>query len=264
MNYLKITISILLLLTTLSVTGQDQQINQVDAQGRKHGEWKKEYPNGQTIYSGQFNHGEPVGTFKRYYPDGTLKAKMEYSTPNKVYTQLYNKDGKKQAEGIYLNRNKDSTWVIYDEQGNIVSKENYNDGTRDGKSVKYYPGGEPAEIINWNSGKKDGMFKQFFDNGEVKMQGRYVEGLLDGYLTLFYPNGYKKVEGKYVENLREGDWVYYNEHGDTTQVLNYTNGVPENQDSLERIETEEINKLENMKGKYKDPRDMFYNNNERK
>jgi antitoxin component YwqK of YwqJK toxin-antitoxin module len=243
---------------------QNNELNQRDNQGRKHGEWTKKYDNGQAIYIGEFEHGKPVGTFKRFYPDGTLKAVMNYKTPQKVFTELFNKKGTKQAEGIYYNRKKDSTWKLYDTKGNLVSIESYDKGVREGKSVKFYPDGDTSQVMRWKSGKKHGVFKQFFENGNIKMQGRYINGLLDGYLTFFYPNGYRKVVGRYKDNLREDKWVYYNNQGDTAHIRNYKKGIPENQDSLERLETKEILELEKNKGKFGDPRDQFYNNSRRK
>ena len=262
MNWTTVILCIILLFGSISTQAQSQEINQVDEKGRKHGKWIKKYPNGQSIYIGKFKHGEPVEIFKRYYPNGSFQAIMKYRTSDTVFAELYNKNEQKQAEGIYIKKQKDSTWNLYDDNGNIISKDTYDKGSRDGQSLKFYPDGDTSQIMRWDSGKKHGIFKQFFDNGNVKMHGRYVDGLLDGFLTLYYPNGYKKVEGRYKENLREGDWVYYNEHGDTSEVITYQKGVPENQDSLERIQTKEINELEKNEGKFENPRDQFYNNRE--
>lgn len=251
-------IPFILMISACHVFGQTEKVNQYDQQGRKHGKWTKPYRNGQKAYVGQFNHGEPVGTFKRYHPNGNLKAIMNYREDDKVYTELYNLKGKKQAEGIYTGRKKDSTWLIYDENGNLVSKERYETGKREGKSVKFYSSGDTSQIMRWKDGKKHGIFKQFFENGQLKMIGRYLEGTLDGHLTIFYPNGYKNVEGKYKDNLREGKWVYYNEYGDTTNTIKYKKGIAENQDSLQRAESEELLKLEQNEGKFKDPKEQFY------
>lgn len=260
----KIILGALLLLACMPGLSQTSEINELDQNGQKHGKWIKKYPDGNILYTGKFKHGQPVGIFKRYHPNGELKAIMEYKSNTKVYAELYNKEGVKQAEGIYLNQKKDSVWCLYDENGTLVSKDSYDKGQRDGKSYKYYPSGQVSQMMSWTQGKRDGVFKLYFENGNTKMQGMYKQGIIDGYLTFFYPSGRKKIEGKYSQNLREGEWVYYNEHGDTSQVINYTRGIPENEDSLERIETQEILDLEKNEGKFADPRDQFYNNSQRK
>jgi hypothetical protein len=50
------------------------QVNQTDAQGKKHGEWIVYYE-GSSVprYKGQFEHGKPVGKFVHYYPTSVVK-----------------------------------------------------------------------------------------------------------------------------------------------------------------------------------------------
>ncbi|MFO8235439.1 MAG: hypothetical protein R6U04_08560 [Bacteroidales bacterium] len=237
---------------------QDNNINQKDDQGRKHGTWVKKYPNGKKMYEGDFEHGKPVGEFKRYHNNGELQAIMHHSSEQKVFTELYNKEGKKTAEGLYINKKKDSIWSFYDPRGNLISKEEYDNGLRNGESVKFYPEGDTAQIMPYKKGKKNGPFTDYFRNGNIQMQGRYINDTLDGELTLYHSNGNKKIEGKYEQNFKEGDWIYYEEDGDTSQILNYTNGTPENKDSLDRIDTQKIIELERKEGKFDDPKDMFY------
>ena len=45
------------------LAGAQGQINQKDAQGRNHGLWKKNHPNGKLRYIGNFDHGKEVGPF---------------------------------------------------------------------------------------------------------------------------------------------------------------------------------------------------------
>ena len=44
-----------------------QDVNKLDEAGKRHGVWKKFYPNSKQLrYEGEFNHGKEVGTFKFY------------------------------------------------------------------------------------------------------------------------------------------------------------------------------------------------------
>lgn len=252
---IKLWIILFLLASFNSFSQNNKNINQFDDTGKKHGVWIKKYSNGQIQYKGKFKHGNPSGEFKRYYPNGNLMAIMQHRSGDEVYATLFNKKGKKRAEGKYINKKKDSTWVFYGPEGNVISRENFDMGTRDGKSTKFYPSGDTSQIIIYRDGIRHGIFKQFFPNGNLKLLARYQKNELDGYVTFFTPKGYKEIEGLYRDNLRQGEWVYYENASDTARVLQYKNGEPLNEDSLELQESQRIRQLENNKGKFGDPRD---------
>ncbi len=252
-----------LIATSFNLQAQTDTINNYDDQNRKHGTWIKRYPEGQIRYKARFEHGKPVDTTRRYHQNGNLKAVMIYKTPERVFTRLYNKDGKKLAEGFYQNKKKDSIWTFYDKEGRIVAKDGYDNGTRNGLSVRFFRNGDTSHVVKWKEGKRDGKIVQYFENGNEKMIGYYSNGSLKGPLTIFYPNGFKKVEGHYKSDLRDGKWVHYNEKGDTTNVITYIEGTPKNENKLERKETQEVLELENNKGKFDDPRKMIQQRNRR-
>ena len=255
MGKINILIILFLLASITGLSQKNQNVNQFDEEGQKHGLWIKKYSNGQIQYKGEFNHGKPTGKFKRYFPNGNLMAIMQHRSEGEVYATLFNKEGKKRAEGKYINKKKDSTWVFYDPQGNIILKEKFDMGKRNGRSVRLYSNGDTAQIVVYRDGEKHGIFKQFFPNGNLKLLARYQNDELDGYVTIFAPNGFKEIEGLYRNNLRQGEWVYYENATDTAQVLEYKNGEPLNKDSLEQEESREIIRLENNEGKFGDPRD---------
>src|SRR6056297_1695208 len=261
---MKISKTLMLLFFSFLFSSKLYGQNQVDDNGRKHGVWKKKYPNGQIQYKGQFKHGKPVDTFKRYYPNGKIKAIMIYKDQGKVYAQLYDKKEIKKAEGYFINRKKDSVWNYYNEYGNLVSKDRYENGQKHGKSVKFYRSGDTSQVSHWKKGTKDGLFKQYFTNGKLKLLSNYKNGKINGYVTVFFPDGSKKIEGKYVNNLKEGKWVYFEDNRDTSKVINYKDGTPLNSNELEEKEYKEILELENNKGKFESPRDEFYKNPRRR
>ena len=247
----------LLIWPAIAVSQSSDTINQRDKQGERHGLWIKKYNNAQVKYRGHFEHGQPVGTFKRFYPNGKKKAVMQHRDSGRVYARLYDQKGRKRAEGRYINKKKDSTWCFYSRQGQLRLRETYSQGRRHGKSVKYYPDGDTAGLTNWQKGLKDGPYKQFFPNGRPKMLAQYKNGELHGPFTIFYPNGLKEIEGTYHNNLRKGKWVYFNESADTSRVLIYENGEPRNEEKLELKESQRLQELENNKGEFGDPREIL-------
>lgn len=238
-------------------TGHSQDsLNQYDRQGQKHGLWVKTYPNGQEKYRGHFEHGEPQGTFKRYFSNGNTMAMMDHSHPGGVYAQLFNKQGQKQAEGLYVNQKKDSIWVFYNSNGRLVMQESYDMGRRNGRSVKFFPDGDTSHVTTWRNGQRHGVYKQYFPNGRIKLMARYEQGELDGPFTIYFPDGFKEIFGAYRNNLRHGKWVYMDSHTDTARVVQYEHGEPLNEEAMELKEYKEIQQLENNQGKFGDPREI--------
>ena len=66
---ISILVTFILLFTTAVVFSQNE-INQLDGQGKRHGIWKKNFNNSEQIrYEGVFNHGKEIEVFKFYCED---------------------------------------------------------------------------------------------------------------------------------------------------------------------------------------------------
>src|SRR5688572_17555325 len=103
------------------------QVNQVDANGKKQGVWKKAYENNAVYrYVGQFKDDKPYGKFVYYYESGDVEAVINFSDDGSVgYSKMYHESGYMMARGKYVNQQKDSTWVYFDDRGIISYQENY-------------------------------------------------------------------------------------------------------------------------------------------
>ena len=56
--------SFFFILTSSLLFAQQENSNQVDANGKRHGKWTKYFEGTEQIrYTGEFNHGQEVGTF---------------------------------------------------------------------------------------------------------------------------------------------------------------------------------------------------------
>lgn len=84
-----ITIILLLGISAGSNCQIPNNINQMDAKGEKQGYWIKKYPDGQILYEGSFRNNKPVGEFKRYYEDGSLKSVLMYSDKKMKHLRKY-------------------------------------------------------------------------------------------------------------------------------------------------------------------------------
>jgi len=215
----KILIVLIILLNFTSFS-QSQPINKKDSQGKKHGVWKKPYKDVKIYqYVGQFRHGVPYGTFTYYYKSGNVESKMRFVKGTQVaYSTMYHESsGRIMAKGKYVNQQKDSLWLYFDNKGQLKSQEWYKNGKLNGQRVVYY---EPvngqyrvARYEYYKDGMLNGDFKEYYKNTKLKSQGRYINGFLDGNVVYYYQNGrIQKVE-KYAHNVKHGWWVFYDEKG---------------------------------------------------
>lgn len=203
-------------------------VNKVDELGKKQGQWSK-YENGILKYEGQFKNDKPVGTFKYYYKDKSIKALTTYSANAIIArTIMYHPNSKKSAEGIYHNEEKDSIWNYFDDNEGLISKETFFKGLKHGVSKIYYLDGGVSEELNWKNGIRDGAWVQYFKNGNIKLSATYKNGKLDGMIKQYYVSGKIKYYGKYVNSQKHGTWMRMNEDGKPAKKDIYNKGVVTN------------------------------------
>lgn len=254
-----ITVLIFVFHTCLS---QADTINQIDDQGLKQGFWTSYYSDGIPKYEGNFKDNRPIGTMKRYYNDGTLKAKLSYSeTGDSVHTQLYSMKGELSAEGLYITKKKHGLWKYYsDYLGIIISEEPYKMGVKEGIVHNYYANGELSEELEYQNDIKNGIWKQYFENGQLKFESSYINGIIDGAFTLYYSNGEIDVEGKYKHGLREGVWTFYDMSGKKKEEIIYINGQPENREEILKQQRQFFDMIEQNEGRFQEPGESIYGN----
>ena len=231
--------SILLLLFAVvaqPLVAQEQaQLNQKNAKGEKVGEWKGYYDDGSVRYVGQFKKDTPFGIFYHYYGDGKLQTKMIYRTSKVVFTTMFYSTGEKLAEGQYVNKLKDSTWVTFGEGNKIVEKGDYENGNKKGVWRTFYLSGDVSAEMNYAHDMKEGAYRIFYIDGKVKDSSNFNGGKLDGLSVMYDTEGKKILEGSYSLGKRDKDWVYYGENQTIEKVLNYENGELKNPDDLKTI-----------------------------
>jgi len=202
------TLFTLLLISFCSLTFSQ---NKVDSQGRKQGKWTKPYKNTAMMhYSGQFKDDVPYGQFVYYYESGNVQSKMTFTNKGKsAYSVMYHEStGNRMAKGKYLNQEKDSLWVYYDNKGQLKSQEIYKNGKLNGQRVVYY---EPvngqyrvARYEFYTNGVLDGQFKEYYPNTKIKVEGTYKDGNYHGIVRYYYGHGKKERIEKYQYAVKHG------------------------------------------------------------
>jgi antitoxin component YwqK of YwqJK toxin-antitoxin module len=218
----------LILVAMIPFSGLSQEtLNKKDAAGRRQGHWIKLDSAGRKVYEGQFKDNLPQGTFKYYYPGGSVKAVSAFSEDGKTAaTTTWFPNGKKNAEGRFVNEKREGLWRFFSEfDESLVSEEMYENGKKNGPAKTYFAGKTVAEVITWKDGLKEGSWMQYFDDGTVKLQGNYTNDLKEGPLTVYYPNGQKFNTGQYHTGYPDGKWLSWDLDGKLLSTDIYNQGI---------------------------------------
>ncbi len=197
-----------------------------DANGKKQGYWKKKDDKNHLLYEGNFKDDQPVGKFKYYYPNDSVRAILSFKNDGKTaYARLFHMNGKRMAEGKYVNKEqKDSVWTYYDELGTLLSKETFKSGKKNGPSYVYLPDGDVSEIRNFVEDVQDGAFIEYFTAKQMKSKAIYVKGVIEGRVAYYYPNGVEVAAGFYKNGKKNGPWIYKTQSGKISERELYKNG----------------------------------------
>ncbi len=232
-------------------------INQKDMTGNKQGLWIQKYENGLVKSEINFKDNHPAGIFRKYYPNGNLKANMFFDkTGTKAASILYNEDGSKKACGYYINKQKDSLWQYFINDSIVLAEENYKNGLKHGKqrifNLYAYP-----NLLNenfWKNGKEDSTWTEFHVNGKVKSTTIYKNGKRNGRFTAYNENGKILVSGVYVNGRKNGTWKDWNPEDKKYIKTEFVNGVAKNHKELLEKEQIEHKKMQDNKGKIPEPK----------
>ena len=206
----KILTSLILLFSLVSMA----QVNHTDAKGRKQGAWVKTYESGKKRYEGAFKDDVPVGHFIYYYEgEGGIMSEIFYrGITGTGYAKAYHRNGMVQAEGIYKNQLKDSTWTYYDPKGVLTQREDFKGGELHGDQITYYESGNVAERITYEYGAEQGAWMRKWEDGTMRTKGNYVNGQLEGECKYFDEEGKLLAKGEYHHNKKHKTWYYFEDN----------------------------------------------------
>ncbi|WP_374960000.1 toxin-antitoxin system YwqK family antitoxin [Gilvibacter sp.] len=204
----------LLFFSLSAVVSAQDTVNQFDADGQRHGIWKKYYPNSKQLrYQGEFNHGKEVGTFKFYCEDcgaqPALVKEFEAGSDRATLT-YYSQSGKLISTGQMDGKQKTGTWLYYHKDGKtVMTEENYLNDLLDGPMTTFYPNGNKTETVVYKQGKKEGESRYYSPAGvEIKFF-TYANDKLNGPVKYYDATGNLIVSGSYKNDAKHGLWQYF-------------------------------------------------------
>ena len=208
---------------------QDTVYNQIDDMGRKQGPWRKYFQNDTLRYKGQFKSN--ISKVKHYYQNGEIAA-----------------------EGVFIGNKKNGMWKYFSYYGAYLSYvESYKDGQKHGVSKKYFKNGSLTQELYWENDKKEGAWKIWFSNGMLQLSANFRNGKLDGPFVNYYPDGTEEIKGSYENDLRIGKWLYTELGTGKIKEIKYVDGLPENQDKIDKQFEKKMLEYEKNKGRIKNP-----------
>src|SRR5665811_1832943 len=152
MNLKIFTIVCFLAVSVIATCQTDSQINKTDQQGRKQGHWIKRYPNENILYDGFFKDDHPVGEFKRFFENQSLKSILLYSSDGReAKATIYHPNGNISSKGTYIVQMKEGKWQFFSEfiNGYLICEEYYSGNLKNGPSLKFYPDSTVAERVTY-------------------------------------------------------------------------------------------------------------------
>lgn len=205
-----------------------QNINQFDANGKRHGKWQKNFKDSNALrYKGQFEHGKEVGTFTYYQKIGKVSkiaATKEFNPNNNIAIVTFlSLQGKIVSQGKMDGKKYIDKWTYYHKNSNVLmTTEFYNaNGNLEGKKVVYYDNGNKAEETNYVDGKLDGDANYYSESGALVKTYKYRKGDLHGETKHYNEDGTIAIEGQYQNNHKHGWWKYYR-NGEVYEEKDFT------------------------------------------
>lgn len=205
---------VLIIILTFSFIGINAQNNQLDANGKHHGIWKKEFKNGRIRYQGQFEHGKEVGVFKFYSAkssDFPIIIREFNTHDNTSKTKFFTIKGIIESEGVMQGKKRIGKWLYYHKDGKtIMQQENYVNGKLNSDYKTFYPNKKPTIITTYKDGLIHGNYKQYSVKGHLYQDLTYANGKLNGEATYFdRKTGKIRKKGTLKNDEKIGLWEFY-------------------------------------------------------
>lgn len=220
----KFSLLLLLLLSVNLLFAQD--INKMDAAGKRHGLWRGTYEKSKKPrYEGTFDHGKEVGTFK-FFEDNktsTVYATRTFSSDGSCLTTFLDEKGKTVSQGKEINKLKEGKWLYYHPDGKtVMSEELYTRGKQNGIRKVYFINGNLAEEAAYAHDLREGPYKKYNEKGVLLEEATYAKDKLNGPATYRNPQGEIVSKGQYANDKKTGIWQFF-EKGKLVKKEDLTN-----------------------------------------
>ena len=146
---------------------------------------------------------------EEYFPDGTVKTRME---------GLLGEDGELVLHGMLTN-----FW----ENGQKKSEVAYVQGFVHGSRTAWYESGQMWSLGQNVDGAADGTWTEWYPDGRKAREMNFQHGAFHGPYIEWHLNGQKRKEAEFVKGKKQGLEMYWDEEGNVLGQTEYVDGVPQ-------------------------------------
>lgn len=190
--------------------------------GKPVGHIKKWFPNYQLESDENYdNNGEKDGTQIYFYENAKFKERQNYKNGILNGTQTgWFKNSKKQFENIYDMGKLTGKSFTYDEEGKIVTDQEYRIGSLLNQTD--YSGGKKTGTKLYTNGVPDGKWSKYDEAGNIISETEYQMGKITK--DIAYKNGNISSAKYYSNGVPDGKWVDYDDNNQLTSEIVYNSG----------------------------------------
>lgn len=169
------TCTLLLSILSFSLIRAGDLINQIDGNGLRQGYWiitgnminDQIYAPSAKVEEGLYSNSNKEGLWKKYWPNGKLKAEITYSNgmPQGWYRTYYESGVCEEEGGWWNNKNT-------------------------GYFNRWHTNGKPQQMFQFaDNGKRMGLQRYFYENGNTELEVEMNNGNEQGLYRRFHPDG---------------------------------------------------------------------------
>ncbi|NOQ26000.1 MAG: hypothetical protein GQ564_11610 [Bacteroidales bacterium] len=162
-------------------------------------EIKEEYDQQNNLkFQGSYNKDMPIGVHRYFNNEGLV-----------IKSKTYNIIGKLVAEGIVLKSGiEKGDWIYYYENGKKKAQGSFINGKKTGEWKYFYSNGRIQQIGSYTGGKLRGIWNWYYETGELLKEEYFIYGQIDGEAIEYDKLGNIISKGNYIEGNQEGEWNY--------------------------------------------------------
>ena len=171
------------------------------------------YKDGRKSGDETFYGADGYSTFRATYKDGKLEGRVT----------KYLENGGTEAQ-FYKNGQKDSLFVKWDKNNQVVEFGYYKNGKKNGV-YEYRINGVIKSQVHFKDGKLDGRVTEFLENGGEEAQF-YKNGQKDSLFVKWNKNNQVVATGYYKNGKKNGEFTTYDTIGNILENIIFTNDIP--------------------------------------
>lgn len=124
-------------------------MNELDAAGRKTGQWEEDDPHGGVI-AGEYVAGEREGLWRHHFTNGAVRSECHYESGDLTGECVwFRQTGGLLQKGSFLNGEKHGFWQRWSSDGALIDEGHFDQGKKTGAWTQYAPDGTIRKTMNY-------------------------------------------------------------------------------------------------------------------